>query len=145
MLEVRHFRIWFGGMLLLCASCFCHVARAQENANTEAIAAYRIGAGDVLQIDVWKQPEITRQVPVQTDGTIRMPLLGVVKASGLTATQLAGHLRDELIPFLQNPQVTVTVTRVRGTYMPTLVPARPIAPQNGPQLRDTPPSKCCLS
>jgi len=132
-------------MLLLCASCFCHVARAQENATTEPHAFYRIVAGDVLQIDVWKQPEITRQVPVQTDGTIRLPFVDVVKASGLTAMQLAGHLRDEPIPFLQNPQVTVTVTRVRGTDVPTLVPARPIAPQKGPQLRDTPPSKCCLS
>ena len=52
---------------------------------------YRIGPQDVLRIDVWKEPEITRTVPVRPDGKISLPLLNDVQAAGLTASQPAHH------------------------------------------------------
>ena len=79
-----------------------------------ANAEYRIGAQDVLQIDVWKEPEITRTIPVRPDGKISLPLLNDVQAAGLTAMQLAGVIREGLTKYLTNPQVTVTVSMINS-------------------------------
>ncbi len=75
---------------------------------------YYIGPQDVLQIDVWKEPEITRTIPVRPDGKISLPLLNDVQAAGLTAMQLAGSIREGLTKYLQNPQVTVMVTQINS-------------------------------
>lgn len=75
---------------------------------------YHIGPQDVLQIDVWKEPEITRTIPVRPDGKISLPLLHDVQAAGLTAMQLATNIRDGLTKYLNNPQVTVTVTQINS-------------------------------
>jgi polysaccharide export outer membrane protein len=77
-------------------------------------ADYKIGAQDVVRIDVWKEPDISRTIPVRPDGKISLPLLNDVQASGLTAMQLAGSIRDGLTKFLTNPQVTVTVTEINS-------------------------------
>jgi len=75
---------------------------------------YKIGAQDVVQIDVWKEPEITRTIPVRPDGKISLPLLNDVQAAGLTAMELSGRIREGLTKFLTNPQVTVTVTAINS-------------------------------
>jgi polysaccharide export outer membrane protein len=77
-------------------------------------AEYKIGPQDVLRIDVWKEPDISRVIPVRPDGKISVPLLNDVQASGLTAMQLAASLRDGLSKFLNNPQVTVTVAEINS-------------------------------
>ena len=93
--------------------------KADVPANPPAAAAapdqdYRIGAQDVLQIDVWKEPEITRTIPVRPDGKISLPLLNDVQAAGLTSMQLAANIREGLTKYLNNPQVTVTVTQINS-------------------------------
>ncbi len=75
---------------------------------------YKIGPQDVVRIDVWKEPDISRTIPVRPDGKISVPLLNDVQAAGLTAMQLAGSLRDGLTKYLTNPQVTVTVTEINS-------------------------------
>jgi polysaccharide export outer membrane protein len=77
-------------------------------------AEYKIGPQDVLQIDVWKEPEITRTIPVRPDGKISLPLLNDIQATGLTSLQLAANIRDALKKFLNNPQVTVTVSAINS-------------------------------
>jgi polysaccharide biosynthesis/export protein len=77
-------------------------------------ADYKIGPQDVVRIDVWKEPDISRTIPVRPDGKISLPLLNDVQASGLTAMQLAGSIRDGLTKYLTNPQVTVTVTEINS-------------------------------
>jgi hypothetical protein len=144
MREAWALRVWFSATLLTCIVCFGQVLVAQEKPNTVENRAYRIAAGDVLQIDVWKQPEITRTIPVLPDGAIYLPLVNGVKVAGLSAMELAGLLREKLLPFLANPQVTVTVVRMHGTPVPTTLPAWPILPQRAPQM-DTPPAKCCVA
>ena len=79
-----------------------------------ADADYKIGPQDIVRIDVWKEPEISRTIPVRPDGKISLPLLNDVQASGLTAMQLAGSLRESLAKYLTNPQVTVTVTEINS-------------------------------
>jgi len=83
-------------------------------AKTPAGTEYKIGPQDVLQIDVWKEPEITRTIPVRPDGKISLPLLNDVQASGLTAMQLAANIRESLGKYLTNPQVTVTVNQINS-------------------------------
>jgi len=75
---------------------------------------YHIGPQDVVQIDVWKEPEVSRTIPVRPDGKISLPLLNDVQAAGLTAMQLAGNIREGLTKYLNNPQVTVTVTQINS-------------------------------
>ncbi len=77
-------------------------------------ADYKIGAQDVIRIDVWKEPDISRTIPVRPDGKISLPLLNDVQAAGLTAMQLAGALRESFSKYLTSPQVTVTVTEINS-------------------------------
>jgi polysaccharide biosynthesis/export protein len=76
--------------------------------------AYKIGAQDVLKIDVWREDQLTRTVPVRPDGKITLPLLNDIQAVGLTPMELAGVIRDELKKFINNPQVTVSVTEINS-------------------------------
>jgi polysaccharide export outer membrane protein len=75
---------------------------------------YIIGAQDVLNISVWKEVELTREVPVRPDGKISMPLLNDVQAAGLTPTQLASQITVSLKKFVTDPQVTVIVTQINS-------------------------------
>lgn len=75
---------------------------------------YVIGPQDVLDIDVWKEKELTRTVEVRPDGKISLPLLNDVQASGLTPMQLAANITDGLKKFITDPQVTVIVTDIRS-------------------------------
>lgn len=75
---------------------------------------YKIGAQDVLRIDVWKEPDISRQVPVRPDGKITLPLLNDVQAAGLTPMQLSVEITEALKKFLTTPQVTVTVSDINS-------------------------------
>lgn len=75
---------------------------------------YVIGPQDVVDISVWKEPDLSRNVPVRPDGKISLPLLNDVQASGLTATQLAAEITEGLKKFETNPQVTVIVTSMKS-------------------------------
>ncbi len=87
-------------------------APAPTPATTDA--SYVIGAQDVLSIDVWKNQEISRSVPVRPDGKISLPLLNDVQAAGLTPMQLQNNLREALKKFISDPQVTVIVTQINS-------------------------------
>jgi len=73
-----------------------------------------IGSGDVLNIFVWKEPEVTKSVPVRPDGKISLPLVNDVQASGLTALELKKVLEEKLSKFFAEPNVTVTVETVNS-------------------------------
>jgi polysaccharide export outer membrane protein len=87
---------------------------ASQSQAAENDAEFRIGPQDVLRIDVWKEPDISRAVPVRPDGKISLPLLNDVQAAGLTAMQLAGVISDGLKKFINNPQVTVSVSEINS-------------------------------
>ncbi len=75
---------------------------------------YVIGPQDVLDINVWNQPNISRTVPVRPDGKISLPLLDDVVAAGLTPEQLGDKITRDLRKYLENPQVTVIVTAINS-------------------------------
>jgi polysaccharide export outer membrane protein len=74
-----------------------------------ALSEYVIGADDVLAINVWKEPEISRVVPVRPDGCISLPLLGEFRAGGQTPLQLKNDITQQLRTYLSHPEVTVIV------------------------------------
>lgn len=75
---------------------------------------YKIGAQDIIRIDVWREDQLTRTVPVRPDGKITLPLLNDVQAVGLTPMELAGMIREELKKYITNPQVTVSVSEINS-------------------------------
>jgi len=80
-------------------------------AAADEMAAYSVAPGDVLRIAVWKEPELSGDAFVRLDGMITVPLVGDVKAAGKTTEQIATEVRTRLRPFLETPQVTVTVSQ----------------------------------
>src|SRR5258708_4900774 len=89
-------------------------ASVAPDQNAGSDPAYKIGPQDVLKIDVWREDQLTRTVPVRPDGKITLPLLNDVQAAGLTPMELAGVIRDELKNYVNNPQVTVSVTEINS-------------------------------
>ncbi len=79
--------------------------------------SYVIGASDVLDISVWKEPDFTRTVPVRPDGKISLPLLNDIDAAGLTPVQLATAITAKLRKYVNDPQVTVIVTVINSQHV----------------------------
>ncbi len=75
---------------------------------------FMIGPGDTLNVFVWKEPELSKSVPVRPDGKISLPLVNDVQASGLTALQLKESLTEKFRQFVAEPSVTVTVEAVNS-------------------------------
>jgi polysaccharide export outer membrane protein len=80
-------------------------------ASARSVLEYRIGAGDVLQLFVWKEPDLSRDITVRFDGKVTVPLLGDVEAAGRTPQQLGEELSRSLGRFLAAPQVTLGVSQ----------------------------------
>lgn len=75
---------------------------------------YVIGDEDVLRISVWGNPELTVEIPVRPDGTISVPLVGDVRAAGITPQELKALLEKELRKYVKEPTVSVVVTAVNS-------------------------------
>lgn len=99
------------------------VAKATELPPTDTPASrvgnvrpdtYIIGVDDGLAINVWKEPELSRSVPVRPDGMITLPLIGDIKAAGLTPQQLQDQITTALQKVMSDPQVSVMVASVNS-------------------------------
>lgn len=77
---------------------------------------YRIAPGDTVQIFVWRNPEVSTEVPVRPDGLLSAPLLEELPAAGKTPAELARDVEKELGTYLRDPLVTVIVNGFVGTY-----------------------------
>lgn len=83
-----------------------------KNAPTGGVAhddSYVIGASDVLAINVWKEPDVSRVIPVRSDGRISLPLAGELQAAGETPKQLEQEISKRLASYISEPEVTVIV------------------------------------
>ena len=74
--------------------------------------SYVIGAEDVIDVFVWKEPDMSKTIPVRPDGMISLPLVGEVKAAGYTPVQLQDVLADAMKKYVSDPQVTVVVEKI---------------------------------
>ena len=75
---------------------------------------YRIGVEDVLLVSVWRDPDLTREVPVRPDGKISLPLIQDISAAGRTPEELAQDIHDKLKEFMSSPSVTVVVREINS-------------------------------
>ncbi len=94
-------------------------AKSQEPASANAAVQphdnrYTIGNTDVLAINVWKEPEISRSLPVRSDGRISLPLVGEIQAAGKTPLQLEQAIAARLQEYITNPEVTVMVEQINS-------------------------------
>ena len=89
-------------------------AESPSSRNLPTESGYKIGAQDVLRIDVWKEDQLTRTVPVRPDGQVTLPLLEDIQAAGFTPMELAAQISEKLKKFVNNPQVTVSVAEINS-------------------------------
>jgi polysaccharide export outer membrane protein len=80
----------------------------------EAVNAFRIGAGDVLHVSVWREDALTQNAVVRTDGRISLPLISEVSVAGKTTLDVQEVLTEKYSAFITRPEVTVTVTEVNS-------------------------------
>ena len=84
----------------LCASAFA--------ASTEQ-SGYVLGNGDKIEVSVWNYPDLKREMSVRPDGWISYPLIGEVKAAGVTPAVLSEQIRQQLLQYIKDPHVSVIV------------------------------------
>jgi len=87
---------------------------AAKAAETSLGTGYIVGPSDILQVTVWKEPDLTSPVTVRIDGMITVPLLGDVQAAGRTPSQLADTLAEGLKQYVETPRVTVGVNQTNS-------------------------------
>jgi len=97
-----------------CALGATAAAQQQEGMPSADQAGYRINAGDRLEVSVWKEPELQREVLVGPDGAFSFPLAGDIVAQGRTATEVRQELESRLARYIPDLVTTVTVLDVRG-------------------------------
>ncbi|HEX3660829.1 MAG TPA: polysaccharide biosynthesis/export family protein [Acidobacteriaceae bacterium] len=112
---------WIALVMLLAAGS--KFARAQADAtqqdppaetSTPHNSTFVIGNDDRLNINVWKDPELTKTVQVRPDGKISMPLIGELQAAGRTPLQLEQEISDKLKAYVTQPDVTVIVEQINS-------------------------------
>ena len=95
-------------------------AATQPAQNVEASApkahdnSFVIGNDDVLAINVWKEPDVSRSIPVRSDGKISLPLVGEVQATGRTPLKLEEEIAARLKNYIAEPEVTVIVQQINS-------------------------------
>lgn len=100
--------------LVACSTTGGQQAGPPPAATTTAVGTYHIGVDDVVQVSVWRNPELGIVAPVRPDGRISVPLVGDVTAAGRSPSEVAGDIQEKLAAFVREPQVTVVLTELRS-------------------------------
>ncbi|MCD4754746.1 MAG: polysaccharide biosynthesis/export family protein [Deltaproteobacteria bacterium] len=108
-------------LILLVAGVFfcqgCSATNVSKNTEQKTIPVedeYIIGPTDILEIHVWREPDLSRTIPVRPDGKITLPLLNDVQASGLTSLELKAEIEKGLDKFVESPTVSVAVQEIHS-------------------------------
>ena len=89
------------------------IPQSQASAKTHD-DTYVIGNDDMLAINVWKEPDVSRTIPVRSDGKISLPLAGEIQATGTTPLKLEQEISAKLKSYIAEPEVTVIVQQVNS-------------------------------
>lgn len=89
-------------------------ASGENQGPSVLVKSYKMSVGDQLQINVWKNPELSLSQPIRPDGKISMPLIDDVMAVGLTPEKLAAIIESRLADYIKAPNVTVILTSLQG-------------------------------
>jgi polysaccharide export outer membrane protein len=104
-------------VICACTPPISHLTEAQAAAASIATPSpnkYLLGPEDVLEISVWKEPDLTKQLTVRPDGKITYPLIGEVQAAGLTVKQLQQQILKRLEKYVTDAQVTVILLKAQN-------------------------------
>lgn len=85
-----------------------------KRSTVTTIDSYVIAPGDVLAVDIWKEPELSKEVTVRLDGNISLPLVNDIKAAGLTPVELQNYLVIRYKDYVEAPAVSVTLKESRS-------------------------------
>lgn len=111
---------WIGYLLVLGMLSACSVlSKAYPPAPATSSTSdynYIVGPGDVLNIIVWRNPELSMSVPVRPDGKVSTPLVDELVAQGKTTTEIARSVEKELSKLVRDPVVTIIATNFIGPY-----------------------------
>jgi len=92
-----------------------HGGETTKAEESQPAREYRIAREDVIEVSVWKEPDLSRTLPVRPDGKITLPLVGDVAAEGKTPAELESAVQQKLAPLVRDPRVTVLVHDINGS------------------------------
>ncbi len=125
---------FLAGLALAFSMVGCNTAPTYPPAPKDAASAdynYHIGPLDVVNVIVWRNPELSMSVPVRPDGKLTTPLVDDLQALGKTPTELERDMEKALVKYIRDPVVTVVVTSFVG---PTSEQVRVIGEAAKPQI-----------
>jgi len=99
------------------ASCAEIPAEAIQEANRQVASEFLLGPEDIVEVTVWRNQDLSRTVNVRPDGMISLPLIGDVRASGLTAAQVGENISKRLTEYKENPSVSVSVKEINSYFI----------------------------
>jgi len=107
---------WMGALITCCvAAAGCASTKVSRMAAEPQRGEYRIGKEDVIEVVVFREPELSRVVPVRPDGKISLPLAGEMDAAGKTAAELQRGIAKVLGAYVREPAVSVLVREINAT------------------------------
>ncbi len=106
-------------LLSICLNTAAAAAEKQAGADVSTVGSnvYTIGPGDVLDISVWKEAALTKKVIVTPDGNISFPLVGEIRAKGLTVNQVKKELESRIKRYVPHPNLSVAVLNVNSLHI----------------------------
>lgn len=87
---------------------------ADEQKKTLSSAPYKLSPGDVIEVSVWKEADLQKQVTIAPDGTIALPLVETIKAAGTTVSELKQIIAEKLNSYIADPAVNVALVKNDG-------------------------------
>lgn len=110
---------------ILVVSCMALLAEAADIGKPVPVTSaempeYRLGPEDLIDVFVWKEPELAASVVIRPDGRISLPLTGELEASGKTAAELQNEITEKLRQFIANPVVSVMVKQINSLKISVL-------------------------
>jgi polysaccharide export outer membrane protein len=111
---LRQFSLALVATVVLLSGCASGSLPPAPQKAASAGYRYQIGPGDQLEINVWRNPELSAKVPVRPDGKITTPLIEDLQAVGKNPADLAREIEARLVKYIRDPSVTVLVTSFVG-------------------------------
>ena len=114
---MRFLASWMLVTAMVCGVMGCAEEQVNYKVDLTPPADFFLGAEDVLIVTVWKNQDLSREVVIRPDGMISMPLIGDVRAAGMTANSLAKSISDRLIEYMASPIVSVQLKEVNSYFI----------------------------